>query len=119
MSRLSRNPWWALILAATLGVAGIATLPPSSVAAPGSSGLIGDDGGDSRTPNPPDPNATGDPDSPASGPAPTAARPGAGRGRAQSLSARGVGDSSLSPTGQWVLRVRLAMRALRVYYLRF
>lgn len=115
MHRFMSNRLWTLILALVLGVAGVVSMPAVGFADKGSDGTIGNDPNGS---NPsPDPQGAGDPDSPS----------GSGRLNLQSggdvfygtSSTAGVGDASVKRMAPVLMRLRIALGVLKVYYFRF
>lgn len=114
MRRIMCNRWWTFILALALGVLGTVSLPTAALADKGSDGTIQ---GGSDLP-PPDPQSSGDPDSPS----------GSGKSNLQQGGVQqygtsgtvGVGDTSVRRyRPELLMRVRIALGALKYYYLRF
>lgn len=115
MRRFMCNRWWTLVLALALGVLGAVSLPTAALADKGADGTI--QGGNGDLP-PPDPQGSGDPDSPS----------GSGKSNLQqggivqygTVGTAGVGDTSVRGyrSDLW-MRVRITLGALKYYYLRF
>jgi len=116
MRRIISIRWWALALALTLSVSGIA-LAPHSVVAGGTGNQMGDptgsfDGGEQPS------TLVGDPDSPTNTGKPTRSLPVNGRAGLYSASRRGAGDAS-GESLVWMYRYRIALQLVRAFILRF
>ena len=118
MRRFLSNRMWTILLALTFGVTGFLMSPSSTFAAGSVGGVQGGGSGDPIDPNAPDPNATGDPDSPANG-GRASARPGVAGGQVGVFGMHRAGDATMTERGVWVVRFRIAMKMLKAYYLRF
>lgn len=127
MRRFAVNRWWAFILALLLGVAGVLSMPRTSLADTNDVGGkgIGSDGSDGSGDITPgggiDPQGAGDPDSPsAGGKSPTSIRGASGGySRIGPLGVSGAGDAAMPGAARMWMRVRIALGVLKYYYLRF
>jgi hypothetical protein len=121
MRRFMLNRWWTCILALVLGVAGVLSLPRTSLADDSDGRGLGDNGGGTLPGTNPDPQGAGDPDSPSSS-GKSATYVGGGtvsKGRIGPLGYAGVGDARVTGTARMWLRVRFALGMFKYYYLRF
>lgn len=115
MRRFGVNRWWTLILALVLSVVSVASMPAAGYADKGGAdGIIG--GNDLGT-DPPNPQGSGDPDMPSGN-----GRPALLRGGVElygSAGTVGVGDTAVKGNAPYWMKVRLALSALKLFYLRY
>ena len=116
MRRFNSNRWWTLVLALVLSVASVAAFPAMGHAGKGTDGTIG-----SSTPGgtyTPPPQGSGDPDSPSGSGSPQS-QLGSGMQTYGITPTAGVGDADVwAPMTIWQMRVRLALGALKYFFLR-
>jgi len=116
MRRSESNRWWTFVLALVLGLAMVATLPATGHAGKGTDGTIGSTSPGGTTTPPP--QGSGDPDSPSGSGSPQG-QVGTGIQTYGIAPTVGVGDAdNWAPMVLWKMRVRLALGALRFYFLR-
>jgi hypothetical protein len=122
MRRFIKNRWWTFILALVVSVLGVVSSPLTSQARD-DSGWIGDGSNGGTVPGTnPDPQGTGDPDSPSS-PGAASIKSGDGAtsyGRSTgTYGVSGVGDASTSARALVWLKVRIALGVMRSFYLKY
>jgi len=118
MRRVLFNGWWTLVIALVLGAGWVASSPTAAWCGSGTL-QIGDPGGQSGTPGSSGSTGIGDPDDPTS--ARRAAYHGASYGvgsGSTSVERSGLG-SSAAPGVSLIVKIRVALEGLRLYFLRF